>query len=76
MEKEVNENTLYGIIVWDDGLHTMCIQSTADYVRQYGAAIQGKVLVDNLSWTEADVFMKLLPRDATLNPMVRLLNEE
>lgn len=58
---------LYGIIAWDDGLHTVCLQHTANYVREYGTAIQGTVLVDGLSFKEADTFMKLLPKHATFN---------
>jgi hypothetical protein len=64
MEKDAE---LYGIVVWDDGLHTMCTQTTAKYIQQYGAALQGRILADGLSFKEADVFMKLLPRGSIHN---------
>jgi hypothetical protein len=62
----------YGIVVWDDGLHTMCTQDTAEYIRQYGLAIQGRILVDGLSFEEADVFMKLLPRGSTMDNLTHI----
>jgi hypothetical protein len=64
MEKDAE---LYGIVVWDDGMHTLCKQNTAEYIRQYGLAIQGRILVDGLSRKEAEVLMKLLPRGSTMD---------
>ncbi len=69
MEKDAE---LYGIVVWDDGLHTMCTQSTANYIQQYGGAPQGKILVDGLSPKETEVLMKLLPREVTLNKLTHI----
>ena len=65
MEKIQDE--LYGIIAWEDGKHTMCAQITAEFVKNHVDPTQGTVLVDRLSLAEVEVFMKLLPRDATMN---------